>query len=103
MHKIIIESVRFDDDHDFFLNDKLWNGTNSYSSHRYLVSEFLTKDFLIGELLNKKQNFIYVYDFEAYWMFQHKVIDIIDEPTTKPVISNKIGKSQNNTDIDIMH
>ena len=95
LHKAIIESIKFDDDHghEFFLNDKLWSDTNSYSSHRYSVSEFLTKDFHIGELLDKKQNFKYVYDFGACWMFQCKVIDIIDEPTTKPVISSKIGKS----------
>ena len=95
LHKAIIESIKFDDDHghDFFLNDKLWSTTNTYSSERNSVSSLMTKDFHIGELLNKKQNFKYVYDSGACWIFQCKVIDIIDEPTTKPVISRKKGKS----------
>ena len=96
LHQTIIQAFEFVDDHAhaFFMDNKCWNPTCAYYSHKMDGDERLTKRYRLQQLgLIKGSSFKYVFDFGEEWRFQCKVLRELDAKTDIPGIIREVGES----------
>jgi len=98
LHHEIMCMFDFDDDHlyQFCMDNRLWGSGAVYMCQRvdYLTDELgYTDEVELGELsIGKGSKFVYVFDFGDCWVFQIKVLRIVDETTPTPKILKSVGE-----------
>lgn len=94
LHETVIDAFNFDDDHAhvFFLNNKAWSNNGYYS--KYIDDgRKHSCDYTIGQVLDDKHQFIYIFDFGDEWKFKCKVLKITDETCYEAEIVRSVGAS----------
>lgn len=95
LHEAILTAFDFIDDHAhaFFMNNLIWDEDDSYYSEHIEDEEQYTCDYKLSELdLEPGDVFKYVFDFGDEWVFQCKVLNIIDERTDIPEVIREKGE-----------
>jgi hypothetical protein len=96
LHSAILDAFCFDDDHAhaFFMDNVKWSEQDCYyvsGIENYYRS---TDRFRLNQLgLYQGMMFKYIFDFGDEWLFQCKVLRILDEATPKPVVVRSKGKA----------
>lgn len=95
LHKIIIQAFQFDDDHlySFFMDGKLWSDICIVSPDDDYGHTHATH-VQIGKMsLFIKQKFLYLFDYEAEWVFVVEVDEIEEglNELVKPFVSGAEG------------
>lgn len=96
LHKAIIDAFEFDDDHEhaFFMDNRVWSHEASFFSSQMRPGDLTTRKCKIEKLgLSKGDKFKYLFDFGDEWVFQCKVLQILDEATPKPVVVRSVGEA----------
>lgn len=97
LHSAIQDAFDFDDDHAhaFFMDNKLWSGWDSYfMKGTGDEGEISTEDCRLYQLeLRKGTQFKYLFDFGDEWVFQCKVLRVLEEETPFPKIVRSKGES----------
>lgn len=94
LHEAIQAAFDFDNDHAyaFFLDNVLWSERNAYVMAGIDTGARITDDYQLGQLgLTAGQSFKYLFDFGDEWVFQCKVLRILDEKTDEPAIVRMQG------------
>ncbi len=94
LHETILIAFDFIDDHAhaFFMNNRIWDCDRSYYSDNIDDEETYTCDYTLDELLLEVGDvFKYVFDFGDEWIFQCKVLRILDEETDIPEVIKERG------------
>ncbi len=99
LHDMIQYAFEFDDDHPyaFFMDNKLWSRRNVYYPEQMVD---MTGDGEIAEdcrlcqlKLEAGQQFKYLFDFGDEWVFQCKVLKVLDETIETPAIVRSKGEA----------
>ena len=97
LHSAILDAFDFEDDHAhaFFMDNKLWSRWDSYFMEGTGgEDEISTKERKLYQLeLCKGSQFKYLFDFGDEWVFQCKVLRLLEEETEFPRIVRSKGKS----------
>jgi len=97
LHDAINYAFDFDDDHlhAFFMDNKIWSPVDSYVDRRNGEDdEDLSSDVTLDDLgLTAGKQFKYLFDFGDEWVFQCKVIKVLDERVDKTAIIKSVGES----------
>lgn len=96
LHKAIIDAFGFDDDHEhaFFMDNRVWSHESSFFSSQMRPGNPTTRKCKIEKLgLSKGDKFKYLFDFGDEWVFQCKVLQVLDEATSKPVVVRSVGEA----------
>jgi len=96
LHKTILSAFSFSDDHAhaFFMDNHLWSHQNAFFSMELGHEERLTSQYTLKGLnLRKGDKFKYLFDFGDEWVFQCKVLQILEEPVDFPQILRSVGPS----------
>ena len=85
--KPVRASSKFDDDHAhvFFMDDRLWSERDSYYMEGIESGSRTTRRYRLSQAgLCKGMKFKYVFDFGDEWVFQCRVLKVVEEDTKKP-------------------
>jgi len=96
LHKAILDAFEFVDGHAhaFFLDNRTWSQSDVYYSMKMDGKERLTKDRRLEALnLEKGSRFKYVFDFEEEWLFQCKILRVLEEDTKLPALLREVGEA----------
>ena len=96
LHKIILKAFEFDDDHlhAFFMDNKAWSQADAYFFTPDKPDMRQTPDFTLKKLrLEAGKKFKYLFDFGDEWIFQCKVLRVLDQGTIISGIIKSVGKS----------
>lgn len=96
LHKAIIDAFEFDDDHEhaFFMDNRVWSHESYFFSAPIRPGEPTTRKSKLEKLgLVKGSKFKYLFDFGDEWVFQCKVLQILDEATPKPIVVRSVGEA----------
>lgn len=96
LHNAIINAFEFDDDHEhaFFMDNRVWSHESSFFSSQMRPGDPTTRKCKIEKLgLSKGDKFKYLFDFGDEWVFQCKVLQVLDEATPKPVVLRSVGEA----------
>ena len=94
LHKTILKAFEFDDDHlhAFFMDNRLWSPMMAYMSVSSDNHNPTTKSRKLDSFfLEKGYSFKYLFDFGDEWVFQCKVLRVLDEDVSVPVILRSVG------------
>lgn len=103
LHEAIIDAFEFIDDHAhaFFMNNRIWDDDDSYYSDMIEEEERFTTDYKLHELeLEVGSKFKYVFDFGDEWVFECKLLKILDETTKVPEVILEKGEPPLQYDYD---
>ena len=95
----ILDSVDFFDDHlhSFFMSNRAWDQDSEYAC----PGGDLEEDGVCGSTdkvklskfrLTKGDKFLYLFDYGDEWRFQIRVLNVINEPTAKPIVQKSVGE-----------
>lgn len=96
LHSIILESFGFDDDHAhaFFMDNVRWSRRDCYymggMEHDGLSTDECSLD---RAGLRKGKQFKFLFDFGDEWLFQCKVLRVLEEDTEEPEIIKSKGEA----------
>ena len=96
LHSEILDAFGFVDDHAhaFFMDNKIWSQTDAYYSDMIEDENRYTCDYSLSNLaLQAGKKFKYVFDFGEEWVFQCKVLHVLDEPCDEYDIVCSKGKN----------
>ena len=96
LHKAIIAAFAFDDDHEhaFFMDNRTWSHDSYYFSSKIRPGDQTTRKCKLEKSgLEKGDKFKYLFDFGDEWVFQCKVLQVLDEATPKPVVVRSVGEA----------
>ena len=96
LHEAILDAFEFIDDHAhaFFMNNRAWSEEEAYYSDIIEGEDRYTTDYTLEKLhLYPDMKFKYVFDFGEEWLFQCKVLKILDEITDTPDVIRSKGES----------
>ena len=96
LHNAIINAFEFDDDHEhaFFMDNRVWSHESSFFSSQMRPGDPTTRKCKLEKLgLSKGDKFKYLFDFGDEWVFQCKVLQVLDEATPKPVVLRSVGEA----------
>ena len=96
LHSAILEAFCLEDDHAhaFFLDNRLWSDMDSYYSEGIEDAERFTMGHVLGDVgLRPGKPFKYVFDFGDEWIFQLKVLRVLEEPTDTPQVVRSVGEA----------
>ena len=96
LHKVILDAFGFDDDHGhaFFMDNVRWSHFDSYFSDNMDEEDNVTKDHKLEEVgLEAGKKFKYLFDFGDEWMFQCKVLRILEKITPQARIVRSKGEA----------
>lgn len=101
----ILDAFEFLDSHAhaFFMDNIAWSQKKAYYVDYIEDAPHYSKDFTVGQVIKDKQKFKYVFDFGTEWVFQCRVLKILDEPYTEEygeVIRSK-GEAPNQYGFDL--
>lgn len=105
LHEVILDSFGFVDDHmhTFFMNNRVWDESAEYICPGDDLDDavgFSNKVKLSRFRLDKGDKFLYLFDFGDEWRFQIKVLRVINQPTTEPIILKSVGQVEQYSDFD---
>jgi len=95
LHEAILEAFGFDDDHAhvFFMDNVKWSRNEAYYMDG-MDEELCTSDYTLRDIgLEKGMQFKYLFDFGDCWLFQCKVLRVIEEETTEPFVVKSKGEA----------
>lgn len=95
LHKATLKAFDFDDDpqHAFFMDNDVWSPADAYVSQKTEFGSRLTKRYPLKKLkLEKGKKFKYLFDYEAQWVFQCKVLRELKEITDIPGVIKSVGE-----------
>ena len=95
LHEAIMDAFEFIDDHAhaFFMNNRIWDVHESYYSDMIEDEERYTPDYELHEFeLEVGRKFKYVFDFGDEWVFECKLLKILDETTKEPEVIREKGE-----------
>lgn len=81
----------FDHLYSFFMDNKWWSEIDEYCSPYAENPPYADKVKLAQLRLEKGQQFKFLFDYGDEWRFQCKVLQVLDEETTEPVVVCKKG------------
>lgn len=89
----ILDAFDFDFDHlySFFMDNKWWSQINAYNSPYSEEPPYANQIKLSQLRLSKGQAFKFLYDYGDEWRFQCKVLRVLDENTSEPIILRSVG------------
>lgn len=96
LHTAIIDAFEFDDDHAhaFFMDNKKWSRRESYYSEGMESNRQSTSRNRLCEAgIYKGKAFKYLFDFGDEWLFQCKVLRMIQGETPYPMVVRSKGKA----------
>ncbi len=96
LHKAIIDAFEFDDDHEhaFFMDNRAWSHESCYFSSKIQPDDPTTRKCRLEKLgLAKGDKFKYLFDFGDEWVFQCKVLQVLGEATSQPVVVRSVGEA----------
>lgn len=96
LHTAIIDAFEFDDDHAhaFFMDNKKWSRRESYYSEGMESNRQSTsRNRLFEAGIYKGKAFKYLFDFGDEWLFQCKVLRMIQGETPYPMVVRSKGKA----------
>ena len=96
LHSAIIDAFDFMDDHAhaFFMDNRAWSELDCYYMKGAEEYEPTTEKYKLCQLnLYKGMQFKYVFDFGDEWMFQCKVLRVLEEVTETPRIIKSKGEA----------
>lgn len=96
LHEAILEAFGFADTqaHAFFMDNAKWSGRDCYYQEGIESHYRPTKKYKLNQAgLYKGMQFKYIYDFEKEWVFQCKVLRVLEEDTREPVVVRNKGDS----------
>lgn len=96
LHKAIIDSFDFDDDHlyIFFMDNHYWSHDRIYVREKMDPTDRLAKNCKLETLnLSKGTQFKYIFDLGDEWRFQCKVLRELDIATDIPGVIRRVGDS----------
>lgn len=96
LHYTILEAFDFDDDHAhaFFMDNALWSDRDSYYVRGMESPDRTTDAYTLNQAgLCKGKKFKYLFDFGDEWVFQCKVLQVLEEDTTQAKIVKRKGKA----------
>ncbi len=96
LHLAIQEAFSFDDDHAyaFFLDNEKWSGQDCYYAEEISSGYRKASKFRMERVgLEKGQKFKYLFDFGDEWLFQCKVLRVLEEETTGAEVIRSVGDS----------
>ncbi|MCL2166581.1 MAG: plasmid pRiA4b ORF-3 family protein [Clostridiales bacterium] len=93
----ILNAFDFDDDHlhSFFMSNRPWDRNSAFVCPLEDLEGALghTDEVKLSALhLSKGAKFLYLFDYGDEWRFYIKVLRVIDEPTSRPVILKSVGQ-----------
>lgn len=96
LHETIIDAFEFFDDHAhaFFMDNVAWSDRSAYYSDVIEDEEAYTKDYRLEDLdfaVNMK--FKYIFDFGDEWVFQCRILKILEEKTEEPKMVRSKGEA----------
>ncbi len=103
LHEAIIEAFDFDDDHAhaFFMDNVCWSDKDAYFSPQISDTPLQTKKYKLNQLnLLKGDLFKYLFDFGDEWVFQCKILRIVEEQTAQPTVIKSKGDAPNQYNMD---
>lgn len=96
LHEAIQEAFAFDNDHAyaFFMDNALWSSGDAYYAPGIgELDERDASEFCLGQLgLSEGRQFKYLFDFGDEWLFQCRVLRVLDERTEKPAVVRVQGE-----------
>jgi len=96
LHGAILDAFAFDDDHAhaFFMDNVKWSDRDCYYAEGVEEDSPATADYVLDQVgLYKGKQFKYVFDFGDEWMFQCKVLRIVEGGTPVPVVVKSKGEA----------
>lgn len=96
LHEAILDAFGFFDDHAhaFFMDNHLWSETGGYYAEQIDEESRYTCDFTINHLDPAAgTSFKYVFDFGNEWVFQCKVLQVLDALCEAPTVVRRVGDS----------
>jgi len=97
LHEYILSLFNFDDDHlhAFYMSNRAWDSSSAYASPDddldYAVG-YTTETKLSYFNLVKGYKFLYLFDFGDEWRFQIKVLRVLEEKTSRPLLLKSVGE-----------
>ena len=94
LHSAIIDAFDFIDDHAhaFFMDNKKWSDRDSYYMKEVADGGRTTDKYRLNQIgLDIGMPFKYIFDFGDEWIFQCKVLRILNEPTNIPKVIKRKG------------
>lgn len=95
LHTAILDAFEFDDDHAhaFFMDNKIWSNVDAYFSEGLDDTDRYTCDYKLYQInLSVGKQFKYVFDFGDEWLFQCKVLRMVNGDTEIPLIKRSKGE-----------
>ena len=96
LHKVILDAFEFDDDHEhaFFMDNRVWSHESYFFSSQIHPGDPTTRKCRLEKLgLSKGDRFKFLFDFGDEWVFQCKVLQVLDETTPKPIVVRSVGEA----------
>jgi hypothetical protein len=96
LHSAILKAFKFDDEHAhaFFMDNVKWSEEDCYYMSGIENYYRSTDRFRLNQIgFYKGMPFKYIFDFGDEWLFQCKILRILDEPTQEPVVVRSKGKA----------
>lgn len=96
LHMAILEAFGFDDDHAhvFFMDNVKWSRRKAYYMEGMDEGGLCTSSYTLRDIgLGKGMQFKYLFDFGDCWLFQCKVLRVIEEETREPFVVRSKGES----------
>lgn len=96
LHGAILDAFAFDDDHAhaFFMDNVKWGHGDCYYAEGVDEGYRTTDAYQLNQVgLCKGKQFKYVFDFGDEWVFQCKVLRVVDGGTSAPVVVKSKGEA----------
>ena len=94
LHELIIEAFGFIDDHAhaFFMDNRRWSDADSYYVEFIEDADRYTCNYVLSDVgMRIGAPFKYIFDFGEEWVFQLKLLRILEEKTDTPQIIRSVG------------
>lgn len=95
LHHAILDAFAFVDDHAhaFFMDNRLWSDVDSFYSDMIEDASHYTTDYTLERIaLTVGKTFKYVFDFGEEWVFQCKVLRVLEESTVEAGVVRSKGE-----------
>ena len=90
----ILDAFDFDHDHlySFFMNDELWSSIKCYNHPASEETPYTRGKKLVSVITGTGHKFKFLFDYGDEWIFQCKVLKVLDEATKDTIIVRSIGE-----------
>lgn len=104
LHEAIVDAFGFENDHlhAFFMDNRLWSKTDAYFAKQDNEMERHTDAYSLWNVgLRPGMAFKYVFDFGEEWIFQCKVLRMIEEGTKTPQLVRSVGDAPERLEVAV--